>query len=252
MKNPLDLTGRRIVVTGASSGIGQACAILLSELGARVTIHGRDAVRLAATLAKLHGDGHCVAPFDFSGLDAIPDWLLAEAQRDGAFHGLVHCAGLTSYEPLRSQTATQIEALLRVNTVAALQLAKGFRHRKVHAEKASLVFISSVASLAGMSALSAYTASKGAINAVTRALAIELVREGIRVNCVCPGLVKSGMIEVTERSFSPEQLAEMEKSYPLGLGLPEDVAHAVAFLLADTARWITGTALAVDGGYSSR
>ena len=138
----------------------------------------------------------------------------------------------------------------RVNLSAALLLAKGFRQKGCHADGGSLVLLSSVAGLRGHAGLSAYTASKSALFGLARSLAIELARDGIRVNCVAPGLVATEM----STQFEEQTLREMtgvESEYPLGIGKPRDVANGIAFLLSDAARWITGTTLTIDGGYSA-
>lgn len=140
---------------------------------------------------------------------------------------------------------------MRVNVVAASALAKGFRQRGVFVEGGSIVLLSSVMGLVGQPGQSLYSATKGALVAMTRSLALELAREQIRVNCVAPAVVMTGMSEQLKQNVSPEQFAQITAMHPLGLGRGEDVASAVAFLLADTARWITGTTLVVDGGYTA-
>lgn len=114
-----------------------------------------------------------------------------------------------------------------------------------------MVFFSSVAGLVGVIGSAAYSASKGAVIALTRSLALELVRDGIRVNCVAPGMVQTEMVEEVQRLLTPEQMQGIAAMHPLGIGRVRDVSNAVAFLLADTSRWITGTTLVVDGGYTA-
>ncbi len=140
---------------------------------------------------------------------------------------------------------------MRINVGAAIGLAKGFCQKGVCAPGGSIVFISSVAGLTGQAGLAAYAASKGAIVALTKALAVELAGEHIRVNCVAPGVVTTEMGQSLLRMLTPEQDADLEAMHLLGLGRPRDVAYAIAFLLAETARWITGTVLVVDGGYTA-
>jgi NAD(P)-dependent dehydrogenase (short-subunit alcohol dehydrogenase family) len=151
---------------------------------------------------------------------------------------------------LRILTALKLEEILRVNLSAALLLAKGFRQKGCHAERGSLVLLSSVAGLRGHAGLSAYAASKSALFGLTKSLAMELAREGIRVNCVAPGLVAAEMAAQVEAQTLGE-LPEVEAAYPLGVGRPRDVANGIAFLLSDAARWITGTTLTIDGGYTA-
>jgi len=151
--------------------------------------------------------------------------------------------------PLRVVSLAKLNELMDINFNSAVMLTKGFRQRGVVAAPGSIVLLSSIASLIGQRGLSAYCASKGALNALTRSLALELADEQIRINSVAPGLVETEMASKHEGDLPDEKFAQLEKGHPLGLGKPEDVAHAVAFLLADTARWITGSTLVVDGGY---
>jgi NAD(P)-dependent dehydrogenase (short-subunit alcohol dehydrogenase family) len=249
--NPLELTGRTIVVTGASSGIGRETACLLSQLGARVVLVGRNEERLAETLRLLEGDGHRAEPFDLSSTDEIPRWLKNIAASFGPLHGLVHSAGIHKLRPLRVLSAQTVEDAMRINVGAAIGLAKGFCQKGVCAPGASIVFLSSVAALAGQAGLAAYAASKGAVVSLTRALAVELAGQRIRVNCVAPGVVTTEMGQSLLAALTPEQCAALEAEHLLGLGSPRDVSYAIAFLLAGTARWITGTVLVADGGYTA-
>lgn len=251
--NPLDLSDRRILVTGASSGIGQAVAVLLSRLGAKVVCTGRNAERLQKTLVLLEGDGHSARPYDLKNIAEIPQWLESIVSSFGLLHGLVHAAGVQATLPIKLLTLEKWREVFLVNTEAALALAKGIQERKVYAgEKGSIVFISSVMGQVGVPGRVAYSLSKGALNGMTRSLALELAPKHIRVNCVAPAFVRTPMYDEMEKIWNDEQRLQIEALHPLGLGQPEDVAHAVAFLLADTGRWITGTIMVVDGGYTAQ
>jgi len=247
----MDLTGCSVMVTGASSGIGRETAILISNLGARVALVGRSRERLEVTRAALAGDGHHLFPFDLADLEAIPAFMGAVAAQVGPLTGLVHAAGIHFFTPLRTLTAARIDQLLRLNYSSALLLAKAFRQKGNCAPGSSIVFVSSSAALVGESALCAYAGSKAALIGAARSLAIELAPECIRVNCVAPGFVDSEMTRQIRQSVTPEQFAAIAASHPLGLGSVRDAANAIAFLIADTARWITGSVLVVDGGYSA-
>lgn len=252
MKNPLSLSGRSIIITGASAGIGRGTAVLLSELGARITLVGRNQTRLEDTLGQLGGDGHRVAPFDFQETDAIADWFAGLVTKQGPFDGLVHSAGIGSLLPLRALTTAHIENVMRINVLAAMALTKAFSRGRAYQPAASIVLVASVAGLAGVPVRTAYSASKGALIAFARSAAMELAKIGIRVNCVAPAYVRTEMFEEAFKTMTPEQMQKLiEATQPLGVGTPLDVAHAIAFLLADTGRWITGSVLAVDGGYTA-
>ncbi len=244
----LRMSGRTVLVAGASSGLGRETAVVLSELGARLVLTGRDRPRLEETLASLSGESHLVEPFDLNDADAIPGWIKLIVSRTGPLHGLVHCAGIQQTLPIQMSTAGKIEALMRTNVTSAILLLKGFRQKGCAAPGGSVVLLSGGTALIGRPTISVYSASKAALIGFARSAAVELAREGIRVNCIAPGYVDTEMIQRLREVLSPEQFQTIEQDHPLGLGTPRDVAWAVAFLLADTGRWITGTTLVVDGG----
>jgi NAD(P)-dependent dehydrogenase (short-subunit alcohol dehydrogenase family) len=251
MFNPMDLTGRSLLVTGASSGIGRSTAILLSRLGAKLILVARDGQRLEETRTQLQGEEHRCVQFDLTGVDDIPQLLKKICAETGPLTGVVHSAGLQLTKGVRFLNRNDVDALMTINVTAALGLARGFRQKGVFGVGGSLVFLTSTAGLVGVSGMAAYSATKGALIALTRSLAMELAPEGIRVNCVAPGLVHTEMVEQWQQPLTQEQVDEIERMHPMGIGKPNDVANAIAFLLADTGRWITGTTLVVDGGLTA-
>jgi NAD(P)-dependent dehydrogenase (short-subunit alcohol dehydrogenase family) len=249
----MSLAGRRFLVTGASSGIGRATAILLSQLGAQVACTDVDEGGLFETQKVLAGDGHCAVAFDLHELSEIGSWLSSLVQSFGTLHGFVHAAGIPAPWPIRSLNIEAWRRVFVVNTEAALVLTQNLQGRKIYAgENGSIVFISSIMGQVGSPAAAVYSMSKGALDGMARSLALELAARKIRVNCVAPAFVRTPMFERMESLWDEQQRAQLEALHPLGIGRPEDVANAVAFLLADTARWITGTVLVVDGGYSAQ
>jgi NAD(P)-dependent dehydrogenase (short-subunit alcohol dehydrogenase family) len=252
MLNPLDLSGRVVLVTGASSGIGRDTALLLSQLGARLVLVGRDSGRLNEALSELAGEGHTVESFDLSAAEQIPLWIKGLASNVGPLSGAVHCAGVYSNRPLRILDVEKFEDVQRINVTASMMIAKGFRQKGCCAASSSIVLLSSVTGIVGQPGIAAYASSKAAVLGLTRCLALELAREHIRVNCVAPAMVKTEMADQLFKTLSPEQVTSIEEAHPLGIGRPRDVAHAIAFLLSDAARWITGSVLVVDGGYTAR
>lgn len=251
MFNPMDLTGRTILVTGASSGLGRSISLLLSRLGARLILVGRSEPRLEETRDRAEGDQHLVAPRDLGkDLDAIPKWMKGLATESGPLHGLVHSAGMHFMRPLRALSVSRLHELMQVNFSSAVALTKGFRQRGVRGDLGSVVYLSSVMARVGGQGVSAYAASKGALVAMAMSLALELADEGIRVNCLAPGHIASEMAARSEALMTDEQASALHEMHPLGAGRPDDVANAAAFLLADTGRWITGQTLVIDGGYT--
>ncbi len=258
MANPLDLTGKTILVTGASGGIGRSAAVLLSGLGGRVIVTGRNTAALEETAAALSTGGakqgcHRVAAFDLANLEEIPAWFATLVEEAGPLDALVHCAGAASMLPLRALRLEHLDQVMRINFYAAAVLTREFARKRAYREGASIVYVASVAGMLGAPARAAYSASKGALIAFARSAAIELAKSGIRVNCIAPSYVRTDMYEKSMASVTPEQMNSLlENTQPLGLGTPEDVAHAIAFLVAGTGRWITGSVLAVDGGYAAQ
>jgi NAD(P)-dependent dehydrogenase (short-subunit alcohol dehydrogenase family) len=251
MINPLDLSGRTVLVTGASSGIGRCTAILLSRLGAQVILTGRNKHRLEETAASLEGP-HLAEAFDLSDPASISGWLSRLVVTTGPLNGLVHCAGVDSLVPLRALSISLLEKVMRINFEAAAVLTKEFSRRQIHKPGASIVLVASVAGLVGVHGKPAYSASKGALIAFAKSAALELARLGLRVNCVAPAYVRTEMYDAAVAALTPEQVDKLASAQPLGLGDPMDVAYSIAFLLAETARWITGTVLTVDGGHTAQ
>lgn len=251
--NPMDLSGKTILVTGASSGIGQAGARLFSQLGARVAVTGRNEARLQATLASLAGEGHRSYVFDLDQTGEVVGLVKQVAEDMGPLWGLFHCAGLAPIVPLQVLKEKDLDLIFASSFRAAMMLAKGFARRGAHGDEGgSMVFMSSVAATRGTPGLSVYAAAKAAVEGMVHSLATELVGKGLRVNALAAGGVHTGIHEAFAGVLSAEQMAAYEQRHLLGFGQPEDVAQAAAFLLSDAARWITGTTLVVDGGYTTQ
>jgi NAD(P)-dependent dehydrogenase (short-subunit alcohol dehydrogenase family) len=242
--NPFSLENKTILVTGASSGIGRATAIECSKMGAKVVITGRNAERLNETFLQLLGDEHLQIVVDLQ--DTAQLQVLIETI--SGINGLVHCAGLTKNIPFQFASRENLDEVMNVNFYAPAELSRLLIKSKKINKGSSIVFISSVSGVICSSPASAiYSASKGAINGLVKAMALDLAPKKIRVNCVCPGVIETAIFNAGV--VSEEQLEENKNQYPLKrFGQPEEVAYSVVYLLSDASQWVTGTNLLIDGG----
>lgn len=240
----IDLSGRKILVTGASSGISRATATLLSRLGAAVVLCARDQGRLQETLDGMeHPQRHVVAPFDVRDFDAY-DRLFQMSVADGVkLTGLVHSAGIAKAVPLRMLRKESIDEIFDVNCSAFLCLAAKYA-RKKYSDGGSIVGISAVNAHYPHKCMGIYAASKGALEASVRTLAVELAAQGIRINSVIPGAVKTSMAD----SMDGDTLRSIAGRQLLGMETPGQVADVIAYLISDRSSCITGRNIFADGG----
>ncbi len=248
-----ELDGKRVLVTGASSGIGAAIARIVAERGATCLLVARNAERLEGVRQSLTGSAHRLFVKDLAQKSEITS-LMEEISTDGLpLYGLVHCAGIEKTQPFRTTTEDELDETFAVNFRAFWHLIQHFVRRGSHEKEDSrVVAIASVAGLLGIAGNAAYSASKGALIALIRSLAVEYAPKNIRFNCLCPGYVETPMLEKAKTLFPSNEAfnAQIVGKHPLGLGQPEDIAQAAAFLLGPGGRWATGMAMSLDGGYS--
>jgi NAD(P)-dependent dehydrogenase (short-subunit alcohol dehydrogenase family) len=249
---PDALKGRTYLVTGASSGIGKATAVLLSECGARVLVNGRDESRLNETLAQMPGAGHLAFTATLETADQTNDWLKTVLDVSGPLDGLFHCAGIELLRPARMIKQAQLNDVLGSSLFAAFGIARALSSKNAMVDGGSLVFMSSVAGSTGQVGMSAYSSAKAAIDGMVRSLACELAAKKIRVNSIAAGAVHTAMHDRLTKGSGDDVTTAYEKSHLLGFGEPQDVAHAALYLLSPASRWVTGTTMVVDGGYVVR
>ena len=246
--NPFSLEGKTILVTGASSGIGQATAIECSRMGARVVVTARDGDRLNATLGQLAEiqDGHMSLLADLTVQDDVERLVASLPPLDGA----VLCAGNSTTLPLQFGSREKFDSMFDINFFAPVELLRLIYKKKVLNKGASVVLIASIGGTRSfMPGNGVYGASKAALNSVMKYAAREYASRRVRVNSICPGMVDTPLIH--RGTITEEQLAEDAKRYPLGrYGRPEDIANGAIYLLSDASSWLTGHDLVIDGGFS--
>lgn len=242
------LAGKHILVTGASSGIGEKVALSVSDCGATVTMIARNEERLQSVQGRLTIPGayYIQDLMDTGAIKLLVDRIVKE---HGKLDGFVHCAGIAASIPLQRLSVETLHQEMMINLYAFIELVKNITKKKnFNAQGGSLVAISSVAAQRGYKGKTAYCASKGALDSAVRAMSTELASKRIRINTVTPGFIKTKMYEQYVARQGIEDAERDIAKQPLGLGQTEDVTNAVIFLLSDAAKFITGTTLTIDGG----
>jgi NAD(P)-dependent dehydrogenase (short-subunit alcohol dehydrogenase family) len=244
------LQSNRILITGASSGIGRACAIECSRLGAHIIALGRDRQRLEQTLARLQGEGHLALSCDLADTDRIKEQL-AVLKGTGPISGFIHCAGMEQTRPLRSIDFAEYDRMFRINVMSAVQIA-AIISSAGYADKdgAAYIIISSVSGIAGEKGKIEYASTKSALNGLIKSLALELSPKGIRVNCLSPALVRTPMFNSMLETLPDAAFQEIEKKHLLGCLETSDIADMCIYLLSDAGKRITGTNIIIDSGYT--
>lgn len=244
----VNLNGKTILITGASSGIGRAIAVLVANLGARGILVARREAPLQHTADMMVTKAACYTA-DLQNLGDIEDMISRITREQGPLDGFVHSAGLTSTIPLKMLKPKSLAELMTINFYAYIELIRHVSKKGNYHSGMSIVGISSVAAMQGNKGKTAYCASKAAMDAATRCIAKELAPKTIRVNTVAPAIIRTETIDRFMNSLeNADALQEVIKRQYLGLGEPSDVAGMVAFLLSPAARYITGSTLLMDGG----
>lgn len=238
-----DLTNKVILVTGGSSGIGAAIAKALDDQGAKVILSGRTKSKLAVAGSLLKKAQ--LIPADLLDREEMSDLIDSLPQLDG----ICHCAGIASPFPVAFVDEIRTREVMEVNFHAPSLLTSSLFQKKKINSGAALLYISSVAASLPYNGGAMYSASKAAIEAYCRSVAVEQARKKVRANAICAGMVKTNMYFETEKASGASMDSHIAR-YPLGLGEVEDIASAALFLLSDASSWITGASIVVDGGFS--
>jgi NAD(P)-dependent dehydrogenase (short-subunit alcohol dehydrogenase family) len=242
--NPFSLKEKTILVTGASSGIGQETAIQCSRMGARVIITARNEDRLKETLSQLEGDGHRMLMAELTQQEELEKLVNAI----DTVNGVVLCAGKGMTSPFPFSTRDKYDSVFDVNFFAPVELLRLLVKKKKLEKESSVVFVSSIGGIKSFQLGNGiYGASKAALNSTMKFCARELAAKKIRVNAVNPGMVNTQLIQ--GGAISEEQLKVDMERYPLKrYGEPQDIAYGIIYLLSDASSWVTGHSLVIDGG----
>lgn len=246
MQDPFSLEEKIILITGASSGIGKAVAQECAAAGATCIITARNEERLSATLSSLDGEGHQFLLADLSNTESIATIVEQLPKLDG----VVSCAGIVETKMLKFTEEDDLLRLFNTNAFSSIRLIRTLVQQKKLKKEASIVIISSISGVkCGYLGGSIYGATKGALEGFTKATALELAPQKIRVNTITPGMVETLLLKDSE--IDSELLETDKQKYPLKrYGNPEEIGYCAVYLLSDATKWITGTSLLIDGGYT--
>lgn len=245
MNNIVDLTGKKIIVTGAGSGIGRETASVLSKQGATVIMLDVNAEGLAET-ASIVGNGCYPIIIDLTDNTAVTELVKQLVEKYGKLDGLVHCAGVSSRKPLNVLSKDGFSRVMNVNFYSFVELVKNCAKKKHINDGASIVVMSSISSIRGYKAKTEYCVSKAAVDAFVRCMALELADRKIRINSVMAAEVLTPLALKARKTNAMVGASDFEA--PLGPSEPYEVANTIAFLLSDATKTITGTSLLIDGG----
>lgn len=252
--NPFSLRGKTIVISGAASGIARQCAVSCSKMGAKLILLDLNGAGLEETVSMVESpEEHYMAEIDLTDKKKIPLVIEEGVKKAGKISGLLNCAGISMTLPFNVVREDALDRLFKVNVYTGYYLTQEICKRKYLSEDgASIVFFSSVAGSFGSSGKTVYGMTKGALKSVAKSLAVELARLNVRVNSISPGVVITPINQNLPHIADPEKRAQIESQHLLGLGKTTDIANACIYLLSDASRWVTGTNLFVDGGYSAK
>ena len=249
MFNPLDLSNRRILVTGASSGIGRATAIYLSKLGATIIATARNEERLKETISMLKGSNHSYFCYDLNDLYNIEKIFEFSTKDSMKLDGMVHSAGIAYVMPLRILEPSKLQECFKSDFFCFVELVRQYSKNKYN-NGGSIVAISSITSIKPSPCEVGYITAKSALNASINSIAMEISKKNIRINGILAGNVKSNiaMDNISEHCNKKLKEYEIEHSLISRHGTPDEIASVCAFLISDMSSFITASLLDASGG----
>lgn len=252
MNKVVDLTGKKIVVTGASSGIGRGVAELLGDLGAQCILIARREDKLKKVAASVAGgvSTHKYYVFDLEKVDLMEELIKRIVNDVGPLDGMAYCAGISGTQPIKMNKMAYMQHIMQVNFFAYYEMIRCMIKKGNYSNPCRIVGISSVSASHPAKGQSAYSAAKAAMDVATKALAAELYNKGVCLNTVRPGCIDTEMHQVFHKETGIDPMDSIRNRQFLGIGQPEDVAGIVAYLLSPASKFMTGVNIAVDGGYT--
>lgn len=246
----INLEGHRVLITGATSGIGKSIVQRITDLGSDVVLVGRNSNKLISVVDELGVKNQAkIILYDMSTPKSIKEELKV-LSREKKFTGFVNSAGVDITKPLKLLKPEDYNLLFNLNVVVPSEIIKELTHKSIfNSNGGSLVLIGSVMGSLGQKGKIAYASAKAAVNGFVKSAAMELSVKNIRVNGISPGIVETPLTKDLFSKLSVEAKKEIESMHPLGIGSPHDISSLVAFLLSKHSRWITGSNHFIDGGY---
>jgi len=250
------LSGKVALITGGGTGIGRACALQFSREGARVAVAGRRREPLAAVAAEIQAAGGQAlsASCDVAKSDQVERTIREVVAQFGALHVLVNNAGILHVGSVEETSEAEWDRLMDVDLKGVFLVSRAALPELRKSGRGAIVNIGSVLGLVGMKKRAAYAAAKGGVTMLTKAMALDHAQEGIRVNCICPAIVETDLVQTILSQASDREAAVRLRTaqIPLGrMGKPEDVAALAVFLASEESSWLTGAAIALDGGLTA-
>jgi len=242
------INNKKILITGATSGIGLALSEFLLNHNCKVIAVGRDESKLVDLLNKFSD----LLQFVFLDLNefACYNKIFDETLAGEKLDGFVHCAGMEETVPLAMYNPENVAKIFSINVFSGIEMLRFFSKKKYSNDGASVVFISSVMGELGQPGKVGYCSTKSAVLGIVKASALELAKRKFRVNAISPGVVNTPMTQKLFTQIEVDNIQRIKEMHPLGIGEVQDVVPMIAFLLSDNSKWITGQNIKIDGGYS--
>lgn len=252
--NPFTLEKKVIVISGAASGIARQCAVNCSKMGAKLILLDMNEEGLKETMTMVdRPDEHYMACVNLLDYERVSQVVKEGVEKAGRITGILNCAGISTTNLFKLTKPEELDKFFKVNVYTGYFLTQECtKMGNFSKEGGSVVFFSSVAGSFGEVGKATYGMTKASLLNLARHLACELSRKNIRVNSISPGAIETPINMNLPHMKDPEKRAALEAQHLLGLGKTDDIANACIYLLSDASRWVTGTNLFVDGGFSTR